>query len=345
VVRDDPGCFGSNKTECPRQVVFHGFPSTNNCVLSCEGDTLKIHRPLPLEETERPMTLTRMVAVGEMLAALGRDMPVEHVVCPGCGADKSGRATVRNGFPIVRCSSCESLYVPSRPLEQNLTTIYERLPQLSNGREGLLDDDPEEGRREAEYRLTRLLEFVKSGRLIDLGCGRGDFLDAAKAHFSVEGVDLTPRLRPNMTGLKVFKGRLEDAGLPENAFDVITAIEVIEHLSDPRRTVREIHRILKTGGYLLFQTGDPGSLRARLNLKTWSYLQPPVHLNFFSRKALRRMADSQGFEELKSWSFGRAPGRIPFSKEVFRADAVRRVFDWAAGRGLIGAMYIWRKTN
>src|SRR2546427_9418065 len=48
-----------------------------------------------------------------------------------------------------------------------------------------------------------------------------------------------------------------------------------------------------------------------LNLRTWTYLQPPVHLNVFSRKALEQLAAAAGFLPLTSWSFGRAPRKIP----------------------------------
>jgi len=281
-------------------------------------------------------------ATGERLAVVGAAMQLRDLPCPACGSGSFRPLVVRNDFPIVRCDSCGSLYARPRPVEEQLASLYERFPQLSNGREGQANDDPQDGRWEAEYRLRRLLEFVKAGRLLDVGCGRGDFLTVAQRHFEVQGVDLVPRLRPEARTHHVFRGRLEDAGYPNAYFDVVTAVEVFEHMFDPRRTIREIHRVLKSRGILLFQTGDADSLRARLNLRTWTYLQPPVHLNVFSRKALEQLAAAAGFLPLTSWSFGRAPRKIPLLANLWHADALRPVLDILASRRVIGAMHVWR---
>jgi len=286
-----------------------------------------------------------MAGLEEELTLMGSELPVREVPCPACGSVSFDPAVVRNGFPIVRCRSCKSLYVRARPIEESLVGIYERFPQLSGGREGQLIDDPVEGRWEAEYRLFRLNEFATSGRLLDLGCGRGDFLLVASRDFEVFGVDLVPRLRPDTEMLNVFRGRLEDATFPDGFFDVVTVVETLEHMFDPRRTLGVIHRILKPHGTLLLQTGDVDSMRARLNLKTWTYLQPPVHLNFFSREALGRLAAGAGFEPLRSWSFGRAPRRFPILRQRGSAEVLRAALDWAARVRLLGEMHAWRRKD
>jgi len=292
-----------------------------------------------------PRTPDDMAGLEEELGLLASQMPVHEVPCPACGGSRSDEVMVRNGFPIVRCQSCQCVFVRNRPIENCLVGIYERFPQLSSGREGQLTDDPMEGRTEAEYRLRHLREFATSGRLLDIGCGRGDFLLAASRDFDVYGVDLVPRLRPDAQDVRVFRGRLEDAALPDNFFDAVSAVETLEHLFDPRRTLGVIHRILKPRGILLFQTGDVDSIRARLNLETWTYLQPPVHLNFFSREALRRLAAGVGFEPVRSWSFGRAPTRFPIFRHFGPTELLRPALDWAARAGLLGAMHVWRRTE
>ncbi len=279
------------------------------------------------------------------ITRVARDLPLTEVPCPACVEPTFEAKLVRNSFLFVECRRCSTLYVRARPLEEPLLRIYVRFPQLANGREGQLTDDPKDGAREADYRLRRLLEFVKSGRLLDLGCGRGDFLVAANRHFDVQGVDIAPRLRPIASGLRVFKGQLEEAVFRDQSFDVVSAVEVIEHLFDPRRTFREISRVMKPRGFLLLQTGDADSLRARLNLGTWTYLQPPIHLNVFSRHGLSRLATHFGFSQIKLWSFGRAPQRIPGRVDLWKSERLRPVLDWTALLGLIGPMYLWQKVD
>lgn len=286
-----------------------------------------------------------MARLGDELVRIASQIPVHEVPCPACGNGAFDDIVVRNGFPVVRCRSCRCLFVRARPAEDRLVGIYQRFPQLSGGREGQLIDDPVEGLLEAEYRLRRLREFATAGRLLDVGCGHGDFLLAASRDFDVFGVDLVPRLRPDAQVFNVFHGRLEDAAFPENFFDVVSAVETLEHLFNPRRTLGVIHRILEPRGILLLQTGDVDSIRARLNLKTWTYLQPPIHLNFFSREALRRLAAEVGFEPMKSWSFGRAPTRIPILRHLGPTEVLRPALDWAARAGFLGAMHVWRRRE
>lgn len=279
----------------------------------------------------------------EALVAFAQEMPRVDTPCPACGEQAYAPFQLRNRMTIVRCVSCGSLYVRPRPPEGALITLYERFPQLSNGREGQERDDPQDGRREAAYRLRVLRTIIDSGCLLDLGCGHGDFLVAASGHFKVEGVDVSPRLRPEIHPMSVFRGRLEDAAFEPGTFDVVTAVEVLEHLFDPRRTLSEIHRILKPDGIFLFQTGDADSFRAQFNPATWTYLQPPVHLNVFSRKGLSRLASAVGFVGLRSWSFGRAPARIPVALQIFWTSPFRSILNLAARRGLLGEMHAWRR--
>ena len=278
-----------------------------------------------------------------------KDMPaireLVEVACPACGAGQSTRVFEKNGLPIVKCRGCSSLFVNPRPSEDTLVEVYRRYPQLANGREGQMTDDPEDGLWEAKYRLRRLLEFRASGRLLDLGCGRGDFLAEAARSFDVIGVDVVPRIRPSYATISAFEGRLEDARFNDASFDVVVAIEVLEHLFDPQRTLGEIHRILKPDGLLMVQTGDADSLRSRLSLERWTYVQPPVHLNYFTRRGLRGFLSNGGFRIRASWSFGRAPRKVPGLARLPDAERLRPLLDLAARGGFLGQMYAATKRE
>lgn len=268
-----------------------------------------------------------------------------EVACPVCLSSAYNLATVRNGFAVVKCKKCSCLLANPRPSEESLIRLYQDYPKIVENLGGEVRDNPEDSRREAQYHVRHLSRFVRGGRLLDLGCGSGDLLEIAQAAFDVCGVDVAPRLRRGSKSLTVFEGRLEDAAFESASFNAVTAVEVIEHLFDPRRTLEEIHRVLMPGGMFLVQTGDAGSLPARLGLDRWSYVQPPVHLNFFTRKTLVRLLRQTGFQIRGGWSFGRAPGRLPIVRRLRTREYLRPLLNLASDWGILGQMYVAVRTS
>jgi SAM-dependent methyltransferase len=97
-------------------------------------------------------------------------------------------------------------------------------------------------------------------------------------------------------GSEVLTGTLESIRFPDQAFDVVTLWEVIEHLSDPMITLQEIRRILRPGGQLVLSTPDAGSLAARVSGRRWlGWRKVPEHLYFFDRSNLDRLLTRAGF--------------------------------------------------
>lgn len=82
----------------------------------------------------------------------------------------------------------------------------------------------------------------------------------------------------------------------ETRFDVITSFDVLEHIEDPRSFLRDIHTLLKPGGYLFLSLPDAGSLLPRLIGKHWHHYNK-YHMAFFSRPVLRTLCGELGFSE------------------------------------------------
>ena len=168
---------------------------------------------------------------------------------------------------------------------------------------------------------------------------------AARPHFETQGVDVSLRQEASTREACTFIGRLEEAHFDADSFDVVTFVEVLEHLFDPRRTLHEIHRILKLQGILLLQTGDAESLLARLAPEKWPYVRPPIHLNCLSRDGLMRLASDAGFRVVGARSFGRAPQRLRASRLLPDPEILRPALDLAARVGLLGQMYLMAKAT
>lgn len=279
------------------------------------------------------------------VASMARGARLVTIPCPVCGSYDEELALRRNGFRVVRCTRCRFLFANPRPDPESLAGLYRDRPHLANGRDGRTRDDPEDARKDALYRLARLAEFLRTGRVLDVGCGRGDFLALARARFDVHGVDVAPRLRDPDLAPRVRTGTLAAVHYPDGWFHAVTVVEVLEHVFDPRGELREVRRVLSDRGVVLLQTGDAGNLMARVSFERWPYVQPPVHLNFFDRRSLARILQSEGFRILRGWSFGRAPTRFPGSSRLADPEILRPLADLGGRVGLIGQMYAAAKSE
>ena len=136
--------------------------------------------------------------------------------------------------------------------------------------------------------------------LVDVGCGRGDYLKRMQdLGWHVLGIepDIVSATLAERKGIRVFKGTLEAAKLPEGTADQITMQHVIEHLPDPFTTINECFRILKKGGRLVIYTPNNESLGYRIFRESWLALDPPRHLFVFSSKCMALLLEKSSFKK------------------------------------------------
>lgn len=191
--------------------------------------------------------------------------------------------------------------------------LWERLPdQLS---------PPDYARR-----LSYLLSEVRDGdRVLDLGCGAGEFTaQLAEAGAVAVGVDVADaalrRARTRHPGLD-FRIAAIDGPLPlgDNEFDLVWASEVIEHVPDTARWLSEVRRVLAVGGRLLLTTPSHGRLRVALGgIERFS---EPLgdHLHLYSRRSLTETLECFGFDQVRV----RAAAGPPLLRRLLMARAVR----------------------
>lgn len=116
------------------------------------------------------------------------------------------------------------------------------------------------------YRAIVQAHVGPQTRVLDVGCGHADFLASAYAASSeVYGLDPDEQaLARNRTIGHPVVGTVENIPLPDQSFDLVTMAWVVEHLEDPDRAAREIHRVLRPGGRLLFLTPNAWNYNAWL---------------------------------------------------------------------------------
>jgi SAM-dependent methyltransferase len=225
--------------------------------------------------------------------------------CPCCGSDSArAGALAKDGFAYARCRNCAHMWLHPTPDPAACATIYDS-GYFENGRNSgyanYLADEPLH-RTNARARLRRLASAGGGppGRLLEVGCAAGFFLDEAHAlGWSVAGVDVSPWARAaasRVLGLEILESM--DALLPgnEGAFSVGCFFQVLEHMPDPASALLQMRRLLRPDGLLAIETWDRGSAIARAMGRHWQQVSPPSVIHLFDRDGLVRLLRAGGFE-------------------------------------------------
>jgi SAM-dependent methyltransferase len=218
--------------------------------------------------------------------------------CALCGATCRARFVV-NEHTVWRCGDCDLEFVwPTPPLEA-IDAVYRSgyFTGPGAGYEDYFARERDLAARKAATRLDRLEALgVAGGRVLDVGCAAGFFLEAAAARgFDAYGVELSAEARAQAS--EALRGRIESSlDAVDGSFDVITLWDVLEHMPSPPEVLAALAPRLRDGGVLGIVLPVLGSVNTRLAPRSWDQYKPPEHLWFFSPKALRALLRSQGFE-------------------------------------------------
>jgi len=145
--------------------------------------------------------------------------------------------------------------------------------------------------------LSRAESQVGIGRLLEIGAGSGGFAGEAKARgWRVDATEVSETGAKALAarGVNVFVGDLRQAQYPEATFELVVALEVIEHLSDPSRDLKEICRVLRPGGLALLTTPNYNGLSRQMLGFRWRVISSE-HLGYFTPSTLRRALVVAGF--------------------------------------------------
>jgi SAM-dependent methyltransferase len=250
--------------------------------------------------SDAPMATTREAGQSSHQASQGRHASAAALVlaCPACGADVRHDFRFRkNRSDIYQCSSCGLGRAEAAGFDPN---AYYTEDYFDGGHaDGYADYQGAEPVLRQEFAGT--VEFVRrfrsSGRLLELGCAYGFFLQEAKRHFAVSGIELAPSAAEHCrrSGLNVLQGAVDRANLERlGRQDAVVMLDVIEHLPDPLGSLQLAADYLDPGGVLVITTGDFGSIAAKIMGKGWRLMTPPQHLWYFTTQSMHRLAARTG---------------------------------------------------
>jgi 2-polyprenyl-3-methyl-5-hydroxy-6-metoxy-1,4-benzoquinol methylase len=229
----------------------------------------------------------------------------ERILCALCGGDdhrllwriydperdavyvRGMRQAIPTPGQIVRCNRCGLVFVNPRLVSRAEWSTY------SDSDEDTYFAATRAARAVANEGLLADLEqqLGQPGRLLDVGCGDGLLMIQAHASgWRVSGVEirarLAQRLRDQGMGQQIHHCSLEDASFADASFDVVTLINVLEHVRDPRGMLAECKRIVRPGGLVAVHVPNVGGLQARLRGGRWKHYEPLEHLFYFDRRTL-----------------------------------------------------------
>ena len=221
--------------------------------------------------------------------------------CPLCGGSSHSPLFDKQGFTFVRCTDCRLVFVNPQVREDVVLTEYRTAETndlwfdvLTSERQLALD-------REKFGEVLDLLEpYRGEGRLLDVGCSIGLFLDLARERgWRGTGIEFAPRALAyarDHYGLEVLDVPLEEAGFEPESFDAVGLLSVLEHTNEPRRMLGDVARVLRPGGAVYVVVPNVESLACRVLHERARTFDGRNHLVYFSPSTLRDCLDGCGFD-------------------------------------------------
>lgn len=221
--------------------------------------------------------------------------------CPLCG-EATNRLFERHGHWIRECGACLHRSAEVDTGEGFLEAVYDD-DYFFGGGAGYPDYLAQAAALRARGRryARKLRRWTEPGYMLDVGAAAGfvlqGFVDEGWRGRGVEpNAGMVEHARREF-GLDVVRGTLEELTVDE-PFDLVTLIQVIAHVPDPRRTVEAVRDALRPGGLCLLETWDRKSWTARLLGQNWHEYSPPSVLHWFSRDSLRRLFEEHRLEHV-----------------------------------------------
>jgi len=227
--------------------------------------------------------------------------------CVACGSTNARPLGVKNDLDVVSCVECDSVYTTYSPWYSSsffYSAFYLNEDELS---------PPQFVNTRLEEITADFSRFRKNNRLLDIGCGAGTLLSAARKNgWNAQGLDVSAGAVKHVRdmGFEVYEGELQAAAFPSEFFDVVTAAELLEHLIDPRPLLQEVARILRPGGLFWTTTPHARGLSGRMLGLKWRCIWPPEHLQLFSVRGLKTLLRDAGFQQLRIDTTGGNPIEI-----------------------------------
>lgn len=219
----------------------------------------------------------------------------ETANCPQCGSEPGVDTRFEfKPFNVVTCRNCELMFLSPRLTEPSIFKLYQDMSYYQSSISGHGYDEYMDVRenwlKTFDRRLSIIQEFKPEGRVLDVGCGPGFFMEVAERKgYDVWGLDPSSyivRVAQERFGTRVREGTLETAGFENQSFDIIVSFDTFEHIYEPLRFIDTSRELLAPKGVLVITTPNAKSLLARVSGRRWVSFKIPEHVFYWSSSTI-----------------------------------------------------------
>lgn len=207
----------------------------------------------------------------------------------------------------MRCAGCSFVFDHRLPTERELEEHYSVYSY------GSRKPCPPATRDSYNTLLEAFESYRSLGRILDVGCGQGDFLlEARKRGWDAFGTEYSQSAATlcRAEGLKVVTGPLIPSSFGSLQFDVVTSFEVFEHINTGPAELSAIASLMRPGGLLYLTTPNFNALLRHLEGKDFKMIVWPEHISFYAPASFRALARGAGLKVKRIETTGLAPGRL-----------------------------------
>ena len=258
-----------------------------------------------------------------------------EVACPICNKDQlvvliKDVEENKKPYNVFFCKMCKVGFTMPFPSSIELSSLYSSGTYRSAiGKRfiGLVEMGVYLAR---QIRRKRIEKYKRNGRILDIGCGRGIFLNVMKNNgWTVAGTEydrITAESIAEYYNINVVTGNPGDWGFPPESFDVITMNHVLEHMSAPESAIGECSRLLGKRGLLVVAVPNITSLQSSLGKHLWFHLDIPYHLYHFSEEGLSSLLEKYNFRMLKTRRFNLEYNPFGWLQTLLNLTGIRKNF-------------------
>ncbi|MFV1952013.1 MAG: class I SAM-dependent methyltransferase [Nitrospinota bacterium] len=231
----------------------------------------------------------------------------ETRMCIIC-ANKDRTILEDNGglYKVIRCNNCGLVYVDPLPPEKTLAKAYSKeyyVPWIAAQKKRRI--------KMWQKRLDTLDGLKDKGKLLDIGCGEGLFLEMAKKDgWDVQGTEVSPFSPEHIIetlDIPVFHGELHRASFPDKTFDAVTMWHVLEHTVNPLETLIEVKRIIRDDGIFILAVPNLNNIVFQRAYRIFKgkriHLFDPkdreLHIYHFTSATIQLALERSGFQVIK----------------------------------------------
>lgn len=221
--------------------------------------------------------------------------------------DVTEKHALAGGDAIMRCAACGVEFIWPQPDASYREQLYSQDYYQSWGDIRTNTALRDMKRRTADFYLGLIAPYKQAGNLLDVGCAAGYFLESARDRgfvpYGIEYSVFSAAVAQEKFGKNAVEaGTIETSRFPAGFFDVITMIDLLEHVTEPAATLARAKTLLKPDGIIVIVTPDTAALTNTLMGKRWTHYKKE-HLYYFNKQSMRALAGRAGFS-VRSYEHG-----------------------------------------